>query len=70
MDGDSEYYREQIIQMINSTKDGGTLEYLCTFIKLFLEKWGNQTPLPLLESIESIILNIIFLSRSSSMEYL
>ena len=41
MDGDSEYYREQIIQMINSTKDGGTLEYLRTFIKLFLQKWGN-----------------------------
>ena len=41
MDGDSEYYREQIIQMINSIKDGGTLEYLCAFIKLFLQKWGN-----------------------------
>ena len=41
MESDGEYYREQIIQMINSTKNAGTLEYLCTFIKLFLEKWGN-----------------------------
>lgn len=41
MESDGEYYKEQIIQMINSTKDGGTLEYLCTFIKLFLQKWGN-----------------------------
>ena len=41
MESDGEYYKEQIIQMINSTKNAGTLEYLCTFIKLFLQKCGN-----------------------------
>lgn len=33
-------YKTKIIQMIESIKNDGTLEYLHTFIKLFLEKWG------------------------------
>lgn len=33
-------YRENIIRMINSIEKPGILEYLNTFIKLFLEKWG------------------------------
>lgn len=32
--------KEQIIKMITKIEDAGTLEYLHTFIKLFLEKWG------------------------------
>lgn len=32
--------KEKIIKMINKIEDAGTLEYLHTFIKLFLEKWG------------------------------
>lgn len=34
-------YKKEIIVMINGIKKTGTLEYLYTFIKLFLEKWGN-----------------------------
>lgn len=33
-------YREMIIEMVNRIENTGTLEYLHTFIKLFLEKWG------------------------------
>lgn len=33
-------YGELIIEMIGGVKDQGTLEYLHTFIKLFIEKWG------------------------------
>lgn len=33
-------YKEAIIHMINGIENAGTLEYLHTFIKLFLEKWG------------------------------
>lgn len=29
-----------IIEMIGGVNNKGTLEYLYTFIKLFLEKWG------------------------------
>lgn len=32
--------QELIIEMICKVNNIGTLEYLCTFIKLFLEKWG------------------------------
>ncbi len=34
-------YKKEIIGMINGIKKPGTLEYLYTFIKLFLEKWGD-----------------------------
>ena len=34
-------YKKEIIEMINGIKKTGTLEYLHTFIKLFLERWGN-----------------------------
>lgn len=37
---EKEYYRQKIIEMINKIDNLGTLEYLYTFIKLFLEKWG------------------------------
>lgn len=33
-------YKENIIRMINSIQNQGTLEYLNRFIELFLEKWG------------------------------
>ena len=33
-------YKKEIIQMIEKIEDAGTLGYLNTFIKLFLEKWG------------------------------
>lgn len=35
-----EFYRKNIIRMINGIKNQGTLEYLNRFIELFLEKWG------------------------------
>jgi hypothetical protein len=34
-------YRTELIEMIKNIPDNGTLEYLHTFIKLFLEKWGH-----------------------------
>ena len=34
-------YKKEIIEMINGIKKTGTLEYLYTFIKLFLERWGD-----------------------------
>ena len=33
-------YRCQIIEMVGKIENPGILEYLHTFIKLFLEKWG------------------------------
>lgn len=33
-------YTEQIIEMVAKIKDPGILEYLYTFIRMFLEKWG------------------------------
>ncbi|MGN0272387.1 MAG: hypothetical protein ACI4DL_06450 [Lachnospiraceae bacterium] len=33
-------YRELIIEMVEKIENRGTLEYLYTFLKLFLEKWG------------------------------
>ena len=32
--------KELIIEMVEKIENQDTLEYLCTFIKLFLEKWG------------------------------
>lgn len=37
---ENEEYRQKIIEMITKIENAGTLEYLHTFIKLFLEKWG------------------------------
>lgn len=37
---EKEYYRQKIIEMVNKIDDNGTLGYLYTFIKRFLEKWG------------------------------
>lgn len=33
-------YKKEIIEMINGLNKDGVLEYLHTFIKLFIEKWG------------------------------
>lgn len=33
-------YKSEIIKMINGITKEGTLEYLYTFLKLFIEKWG------------------------------
>lgn len=35
-----EWYRKEIIEMIESIENIGTLEYLQRFLELFLEKWG------------------------------
>lgn len=35
-----EGYQKEITDTIVKITNLGTLEYLCTFIKLFLEKWG------------------------------
>lgn len=34
-------YKKNIIGMINMVDDMGTLEYLNTFIRLFLNEWGG-----------------------------
>jgi hypothetical protein len=34
------HYISKITEMISKINDAGTLEYLHTFIKLFLKKWG------------------------------
>lgn len=33
-------YKQKIIELVEKINNQGTLEYLYTFIKLFLEKWG------------------------------
>ena len=33
-------YKEKIIELIENINNHGILEYLYTFIRLFLEKWG------------------------------
>lgn len=33
-------YKIKIIEMVEKIENVGTLEYLYTFIRLFLEKWG------------------------------
>lgn len=35
-----EIYKKRICEMINRIENAGTLEYLHTFISLFVEKWG------------------------------
>lgn len=35
-----EFYREKIISMINKINRTDILEYLETFIRLYIEKWG------------------------------
>ena len=37
---ENDYYKRKIIEMVEKIENAGTLEYLHTFIKLFLEKWG------------------------------
>lgn len=36
---DNNDYKAKIIKMIEGVNNNGILEYLHTFIKLFLEKW-------------------------------
>ena len=36
-----EDYRGKIIEMIQKVENEKILEYLSTFIKLFIEKWGR-----------------------------
>ncbi len=38
---EKEDYRKMIMEMIEKIENAGTLEYLHTFIKLFLERWGK-----------------------------
>lgn len=38
---EKEVYRQRIIEMVKKIDNAGTLEYLHTFIKLFLERWGK-----------------------------
>lgn len=38
--GTKNHYISEITEMISKINDAGTLEYLHTFIKLFLKKWG------------------------------
>ena len=38
---EKEVYRQRIIEMVSKIDNAGTLEYLHTFIKLFLERWGK-----------------------------
>lgn len=33
-------YGDMIIEMVGEIKNEGTLEYLYTFLQLFIEKWG------------------------------
>lgn len=37
---EKELYKRKIIEMVEKIEDADILEYLHTFIKLFLEKWG------------------------------
>lgn len=34
--------REMLHKMIDSITNQGTLDYLATFVKLFLERWGKD----------------------------
>ena len=34
------YYKDRITELVEKIENPGILEYLYTFIKLFLEKWG------------------------------
>lgn len=35
-----EFYRDRIIEMVNQINRTDILEYLETFIRLYIEKWG------------------------------
>lgn len=37
---EKKFYEEKITEMVEKIENAGILEYLYTFIKLFLEKWG------------------------------
>lgn len=37
---DKEFFRNEITELVEKIENPGILEYLYTFIKLFLEKWG------------------------------
>lgn len=39
--GGVKWYREKIVEMIDSIDNLGTLQYLHRFLELFMEKWGN-----------------------------
>lgn len=34
-------YKTELIKLIEGVQENSKLEYLYTFIKLFLEKWGS-----------------------------
>ena len=36
----NEEQKKELLDIISEIEDAGTIEYLHTFIKLFLEKWG------------------------------
>jgi len=38
--GGVKWYREKIVEMVESIDNLGTLQYLHRFLELFLEKWG------------------------------
>jgi len=38
--GGEKWYREKIVEMVESIDNLGTLQYLHRFLELFLEKWG------------------------------
>lgn len=40
MDENGQKLKLQLIDMIDKIENAGTITYLHTFIKLFLEKWG------------------------------
>ena len=47
MDKDTDYCvksteecKEELLHIISDINDAGTIEYLHTFIKLFMERWG------------------------------
>lgn len=37
---EKEFYRDRIIRMVNEISRTDILEYLETFIRLYIEKWG------------------------------
>lgn len=37
---EKEHYRKKIIEMVNGINNRSILEYLETFIRLYIEKWG------------------------------
>ena len=37
-----ENYKDELIKIVSNVENSGALEYLYTFVKLFLEKWGVE----------------------------